>query len=146
MSEIITTSDYPINIEIFWITEKDIDFVKKDKNIDDENRIIIWLIIWNIRRKFFELNMKSIDFQHKEISNILDALRFPLKIDKEFKSFEELWNFIYEEYDFKHIKSHFLCNEIWISDFLKSSNIFLKYNFDNQPKETDKIINSVQEL
>ncbi len=121
MLGIITTSDYLISIENFWITEEEINKIKTEKNIENNNRIIIWIIIWSIRRKFIELHMTSINFQHKEINNIIEWLKYPLKINKEFQSFEELWNHLYEEYDFKHIKSDFLCNETWMSTFLINS-------------------------
>lgn len=146
MSEIITTSDYSIDIKKFWISKEDIDKIKEEKKIEEKNRIIIWLIIWEIRKKFFELHMNSIDINHKEISNIINGLNFPLEINQNFQSFEELWSHIFNNYDFIHIKAMFLCNEYQMDIFLKSAQDFLNYNFDNNPKKTDQIINSLQEL
>ena len=146
MLEIITTSDYSISIDNFWITEEEINRKKIEKKIENDNRIIIWLIIWLIRRKFIELHMTSIDFQHKEINNIIEVLNYPLIINQEFQTFEELWNHIFQKYDFEHIKPDFLCNETSMGTFLQSAQNFLNHSFDNQPKKTDVILSSIQEL
>ena len=153
MNEIITTSEYPIEIETFWINKNDIEQIKIEKSIEEENRIIIWLIIWKIRKKFIELHYLSettilwLNIENKEIQNIINILSLALDIpSQKFNNFEELWIFIFEKYDFKDIKNDFLCNEIHMSEFLKWCQIFLNHNFDNTPKKTDQIINSVQEL
>ena len=160
MPDIITTWDYPIKIVNFWITEDSVEQAKEENNIDEDNRIIIWLIIWKIRQKFIKLHrlsdkwIISTNIKSKEIIDIIDALKLPLEgINENFKSFEELWIHIFQKYNFTHIRKHFLCHEVWMTEFLEASKNFLDTDFygiskitKDTPKKTDQIINSIQEL
>jgi hypothetical protein len=158
MKEIITSSDFSIDIDDFWITEKEIkNTIEKEIeewNIKEEeknetsikNRIIIWLIIWKIGEKFSNLHMSLVDFNNEEINNIIETLSLALEINKDFHSFEEIWNHIFKHFNFNDIKSYFLSNKVQVDLFLEKSKFFLKYHFDTTSTKTNKIINSIEEL
>jgi len=85
-----------------------------------------WIIIWQIREKIFNIyeNNKEINIKDKNITDIIDILKLPLHIEKEFETISELINYIIS-LKFINIEDFFLNNEIQKEDFLKWAKLFL---------------------
>ena len=127
----ITTSDFKITFENFWITERQIQDKLKEEKLNNtqlsENRIIVWLIIKRIREKInkqFENN-----FEWKVSKEIINLLNEPLKINEKInEEINEIRILIIRilNLDFSSIDEQFLSNETRVSNFIKSSEFFLK--------------------
>ena len=104
---------------------------------NDINERVVWLIIWKIRERIFDLSIEWKNIECKSIQDIIIVIKLAIHIDKDFSSIEDLSSYILG-LKFQNIEGLFLNNEIQKKDFL----LWIKKFLSSTPniKFSDRII------
>ena len=107
--------------------------------LNDINERVVWLIIWKIRERIFDLSIEWKNIECKSIQDIIIVIKLAIHIDNDFNSIEDLSSYILG-LNFQNIEGLFLNNEIQKEDFL----IWIKKFLNSVPdiKFSDRIINT----